>query len=77
MNRPNPYSTGKAWSDTTLAAYQAMPQFHGYTIALDFVPPQHVETQEEAWRAWCKAHPRALWPTWLDGWKDRKRMRRA
>ena len=77
MNRPNPYSTGKPWNDETLAAYQTMPQHGGYVVALDYVEDRALEQYEAQWREWCRKQPRHLWPTWLDGWKERKRMRVA
>jgi len=34
-----------------------------------------IASMEDAWREWCKVHPRTLWPLWLDGWADRKRVK--
>jgi len=71
----NPYSTAHLWDDETKAAYEAMPKYNGYTLALDYVKPSDVSSMEQAWREWCKATPRHLWPLWLKGWPDRKRLK--
>ena len=71
----NPYSTSPSWDDETRKAFQSMPQYGGYCVALDWVAPKDIPAQEEAWRAWCKGTPRHLWPLWLKGWPDRKRLK--
>ena len=70
--RVNPYSVSHRWPEATLDAFKSMPLYGGYVVALDFVKPKDLPTQEDAWRDWCKRSPRHLWPTWLDGWADRK-----
>ena len=75
MNRPNPYATGKPWSPEVLAARNSMPQYHGHVIALDYVADRDVAEQETRWRAWCGSTPRHLWPTWFQGWAQRKKLR--
>ena len=74
--RPNPYSLAHPWSEETRSAHQSMPLLGGHVIALDYVEGKALESYEEAWRQWCKKTPRFLWPTWLEGWKDRKAMRK-
>ena len=73
--RPNPYSLHKPWSEDVFAARAAMPTYHGYVVALDFVNERDVAAQEALWREFCRTQPRHLWPSFLDGWKDRKRAR--
>ena len=73
--RPNPYTTHKPWDEATYAARQAMPTYHGYVVALDYVGERDVAAQEAAWREFCRSQPRHLWPTWLDSWAQRKRLR--
>ena len=75
VNRVNPYSLNHVWSEATLKAFQSMPQYGGYVVALDWVKPKDLPAFENLWREWCKQTPRNLWPTWLDGWKERKEAR--
>ena len=71
----NPYSTGHVWDDETRAAYAAMPLYGNHVVALDYVHDRDVAAQEAAWREFCRSQPRHLWPTWLEGWAQRKRLR--
>ena len=75
VNRANPYSLAHPWSEETRAAYAAMPKYRGYVQSLHFTADRDVPAMEGEWREWCKRHPRVLWPTWLDNWKDAKRLR--
>ena len=71
----NPYSTAHLWDAETKAAYDSMPHYRGQRVALDYVAPKDIPGMEDEWRAWCKGTPRHLWPLWLKGWADRKRLK--
>ena len=62
-------------SQEQIEARARMPLYGNYIVALDFVHERDVAHQEGLWREFCRTTPKHLWPAWLDGWKDRKRVR--
>ena len=62
-------------SDEQIAARSRMPLYNGYVVALDFVSDRDVPHQEGLWREFCRLEPKHLWPAWITGWPDRKRIR--
>jgi hypothetical protein len=74
--RPNPYSLGRIWDDATRDAYTSMPLNRaGVCVGLPHTPDAAVPAAEQQWREWCAKTPRHLWPVWVDGWADVKRLR--
>jgi hypothetical protein len=48
----------------------------GHIVALthlDHPRPEYIQ----AWRTWCRAHPRHLWPKWIETWSLTQKFRRA
>ena len=62
-------------SSEQAAARLRMPLYRGYVVALDYVADHDVAAQEGLWREWCRTTEKHLWPLWLTGWADRKRIR--
>lgn len=59
MQRPEPFSTHRPWSPELHDAYRDQPLRGQYHFALDETcSPAEID----AWRAWCKRWPKALWP---------------
>ena len=76
MTRPNPYALDRLWPPETHAAYASMPKNRqGHVVSLPYTPDRDLAAAETAWREWCAVTPKALWPTWVDTWKDVKRLR--
>jgi hypothetical protein len=76
MLRKNPYSLSRTWDDDTRAAFQSMPlNRYGVCVGLPHTPDKDVPAAEKQWREWCAKTPKRLWPAWIDGWADTKRMR--
>jgi hypothetical protein len=50
----NPYSTDHIWPPEVMAAWNDMPK-HDNKIA------PYTETYRNAWREWCKRHPKHVW----------------
>lgn len=72
---PNPYSLHKLWSPEVHQAYLSMPKNNlGYVIALQYLEPREALRMEPLWKEWCQSHPKNLWPLWIFGWKDYKRL---
>lgn len=47
----------------------------GAVVSLEYLPDKLVREMEPKWREWCSKYPRAVWPDWIDRWKDVKRRR--